>query len=377
MNLFLRPNDVVMFRDGRPFAGGENHYARGVFPPPPSTFYGALRSKILSEHFPDFKRYKEGVDIPKPVKEVVGTGGDYGTLRIDGFFIGKENDGDTVEPFFILPFDVVKEKEDGGYICLKPDPSLWEKTGIRVSLPDNGTFLKPLWCRTGRHVEYKRVFIGVRALERYLLGGVPEVSSSDEVDIYMKDERVGIKKNRRRGSVVSGALYSVEYWRLRESFGFIIQVDGDGGLLPGEGLIRIGGDHRSCHYRRVEPRLPEREKVMECVRGSGYFKLILLTPACFTGGWLPDFVDDEGIGERNDVRFRLVSVVIGRYDNIGGFDLLRGRPKAIKRYVPAGSVYFFKLEDGDVEALFDAFWFKSISTERAEEGFGITIIGGY
>ena len=36
-----------------------------------------------------------------------------------------------------------------------------------------------------------------------------------------------------------------------------------------------------------------------------------------------------------------------------------------------------ELKEGDIDKVFDTFWLKSISTERKNEGFGISIIGGY
>ncbi|MFN3533317.1 MAG: type III-B CRISPR module-associated Cmr3 family protein, partial [Candidatus Brocadia sp.] len=32
MKIFIEPNDVLMFRDGKPFSGGDDHYARSTFP---------------------------------------------------------------------------------------------------------------------------------------------------------------------------------------------------------------------------------------------------------------------------------------------------------------------------------------------------------
>jgi CRISPR/Cas system CMR-associated protein Cmr3 (group 5 of RAMP superfamily) len=44
--LQIRPQDVWLFRDGKPFSGGEDHAATGIFPPTPFTVQGALRQII-------------------------------------------------------------------------------------------------------------------------------------------------------------------------------------------------------------------------------------------------------------------------------------------------------------------------------------------
>lgn len=47
MRLFIRPVDVWLFRDGKPFDAASDHRARSLFPPYPSTMQGVIRSKAL------------------------------------------------------------------------------------------------------------------------------------------------------------------------------------------------------------------------------------------------------------------------------------------------------------------------------------------
>lgn len=42
--------DTLFFRDGKPFDMGDDNWAEGIFPPPPSVIYGALRSAYFAEH---------------------------------------------------------------------------------------------------------------------------------------------------------------------------------------------------------------------------------------------------------------------------------------------------------------------------------------
>ena len=44
----LVPDDVLFFRDGKPNTRGSDHYLRSLFPPNPSTLYGALRTRRLT-----------------------------------------------------------------------------------------------------------------------------------------------------------------------------------------------------------------------------------------------------------------------------------------------------------------------------------------
>jgi CRISPR-associated protein Cmr3 len=45
------------------------------------------------------------------------------------------------------------------------------------------------------------------------------------------------------------------------------------------------------------------------------------------------------------------------------------------RAVPAGSVYYFEIIEGTQEQIVSLFNFKKISEERANEGFGFSLVG--
>jgi len=52
----ITPLDIVFFRDGKPFSWGEETWAGGIFPPYPSTIYGALRTMWFSENIQEFSK---------------------------------------------------------------------------------------------------------------------------------------------------------------------------------------------------------------------------------------------------------------------------------------------------------------------------------
>ena len=73
--LFIRPVDVWLFRDGRPFSAGSDHRAESLFPPYPSVIQGAIRSYQLA---------LKNVDLQDrdAIIQTVGTPFDYGSLRL-------------------------------------------------------------------------------------------------------------------------------------------------------------------------------------------------------------------------------------------------------------------------------------------------------
>lgn len=372
MKIFIEPNDVLMFRDGKPFSGGDDHYARGIFPPFPSTFYGAIRSKILSEKYPQYESYKKSV-IPDDIKREIGTNSSYGSLTITNFLIAEREDG-IINPIFPIPKDVVKikDKDKKDLFILKPEEQL--KNQINFNLPISS--LANLWLENEAPLEETNDFISLKMLDKYLQGDILD-ETIDKNDLYQKEERVGIGKDRMRKTAKTGLLYSVEYFRLKQEVGFIVELSGVESL-PKEGLLRLGGDHRSAFYKETPFQMLDAEVVKRKINNTMRFKIILLTPAIFNNGWIPDWIDvRSGVGLVNGISLKAVSAAIGKPLYAGGFDFAKGKPKDMKKAVPQGSVYYFEIKHGSIDEIFNTFWLKSISSDKQKEGFGISIIGGY
>jgi len=138
--------------------------------------------------------------------------------------------------------------------------------------------------------------------------------------------------------------------------------------------------------------------VKKALEGKQGFKLYLATPALFRNGWVPDFLSEAGgeyRGRVGSLELRLVAAAVGKAVPIGGWDLVRKRPRSMRKAVPAGSVYFFEKMDGqltesDIEILLQAFHFKSLLrrdwgkgggaeepqySEDGKAGFGLAFVG--
>lgn len=113
--------------------------------------------------------------------------------------------------------------------------------------------------------------------------------------------------------------------------------------------------------------------------------MILATPALFANGWYPGWIGGdknpprEGILPGTDVRVRLVSAVVGRWQPLSGWCHEKGRtgPKPMRRMVPAGSVYFFEVVAGNFVP--DRVWLRSVCDEPQDrlDGFGLALWGGW
>jgi CRISPR-associated protein Cmr3 len=141
----------------------------------------------------------------------------------------------------------------------------------------------------------------------------------------------------------------------------------------------MGGESKAAYYEAIGEEVNRMDdEIVRRVKDTRRFKLYLATPSLFERGWLPRFVDENSLkGEKGSLKFKLVAAAVGRYQPIGGWDLAKNQPKPICRFVPAGSVYFFELLDGNPEEIFEKFNWQAISDRDAEVGFGLTLVGGW
>ena len=100
MVIKIRPLDTLFFRTGKPFTMGEDTWAESLFPPYPSTLYGAIRSFLI------FQREGLKAFINGKYKDDIGTPDKKGFLKIKGPLLSKNS-----ELFFPAPLDLAKLEE--------------------------------------------------------------------------------------------------------------------------------------------------------------------------------------------------------------------------------------------------------------------------
>jgi CRISPR-associated protein Cmr3 len=351
MHLFLEPLDVWLFRDGRPFDAGSDHRARSLFPPYPSVIQGAIRSHHL---------VVRGVDLRNPaaIAEAVGTADDVRGLCLRGPFVARREQGRIVR-YLPQPADAVPVQAE--LPALRPaSPPRAPDTGTLVGAPT--PYLLGLDDEPAKGAE--RVWLAEESLARYL--GGEEVTGIPETALFVREGRFGIALEGGRRTTREGALYEVEFICPHQDVGLLVEVDGYDGWRE-EGTLRLGGEGHGALYSRVEPHpwpappasLPAR------------FKLYFATPAYFTGGWQPA---GGTWGAFFEGSVRLVAAAVPRYESIGGFDLAGNRHKPARRYVPAGSVYYFECERPGGARLRPELVQGAVTQAGAEIGFGQVIV---
>lgn len=397
---FIEPVDVLMLRGNRSF-GDAGQHGETLMPPWPSVFAGALRSALLGD---DARRLAEFVKVGSgrfdsederaqrmrsalgdALFGVLGTPQQPGTFRVTWASLGRAAPGAvSAQALLPLPADLlVPDVEDALPMALTPTP--WPQgTSGAQSLP------MVAMLRASKQVKPAvRRWLDGSALAAHLCGE-PVKSTESTATLYESETRLGIALDAKWGTASDGALYTTDAVTFCKDTGFIVGVQGDGGLLPLQGLLRLGGDGKGARYRDLPfdapgPALP---------RPGGRFRLVLTTPALFAGGWLPSGVVAEDDGDDAPTlrlrgpgfSARLACAAIGRHEVVSGWDLAQWRPKTAQRAVPAGSVYWFDEFDGDADKL--ANWVaRGLSAEnenttpaqqqRRAEGFNTALLGAW
>ena len=355
--LQIDPLDTVFFRDAKPFYKGAENYASGVFPPAPSVIYGAMRTAF-------FARY-----IPKGP----GKGDPTADFRLRGLYLQCNG-----EPFFPLPRDCVQIKGEGGRRAIPLD--LRENDLIsNSSLPYVLVPPQELEVTNTAGALFSGLF-----LHDYLHLLSDEFHFALLEDYVMAEPKIGIGRSRVTKTAEDSMLYQIEMKRLK-NLNFL--VDYSGLDLAREGLLKLGGEGKPAAFKKVE-----KIRIQAPQLQGNYFKLYFATPAVFAQGWLPGWIDETTlVGTYGGLKLRLLTACLGRYEPIGGFDMGKKRPKPLRRGVPAGSVYYFELLDGNVADIITFFHNQNIigidmaaavdSAEKedylqyAQQGFGLAFVG--
>lgn len=360
--LEIRPQDVWLFRDGKPFSAGEDHSARSMFPPTPLTVQGALRQKIslsLGVSLSQYKKASRGESSTDEASEAVRYIGKHGDLsnvgmfRMQGPFLSlRINSG--VIPLLPTPADLlVKEDEDtkiiNGVVVTKPNdasplsdfegyqfpnvyedfenlPNFWMTDTAFSAYLNDSTAIEPSWFVSKPDTVYSDAASAYQDQKQIVPGSL----------IYQSEYRFGVSTNAVTSFREEGKLYQVQFVRPLDGIGLLVSVTND---IPEDrftGAISIGGEQRQGNASAVEdiqiPSCPMKKR----------FKVIFLTPAYFSGGWQPA---NEDWSNLFGSPVALKSAVLYRPLKIGGWNSEKGAARAMHNYVAPGSVYYFETDE--------------------------------
>jgi CRISPR-associated protein Cmr3 len=369
ITVLVQPRDPILIRDGRPFSAEAGAAARSLEWPMPGTAAGALRTCIGNAA--DFDWTKDGPKLAKAISLI-------GALP----FVTRH---DTGEVFLPRPSDAVFFRKEGEesrrLMCLRPtddydggvygfEPGLWHIDSVID------------WLASAKHDSFEPVSVA---------------NPPSEI-------RTHVAIDRATGAAAQGMLFSAEMRVLNDtpftprksehetsspSIGLLCRLSSEPGTKLTSRFLTFGGERRVAYVDQLEsdlwPIASSYPKLVSALTKSKRIRLQVVTPALFTGGWRPGWLNQDGIGAPPglpSLQMKLVGAICGRALPVSGWDMDKSAkkpgPKPARYAAPSGAVYFFELLSGsssenDVEQLF----LSSISDkpEDRADGFGLALPG--
>lgn len=382
--IFISPLDVLMFRSYRPFIAGESHVAKtGIISP--RTFEGAIKSKLFldfcskkgytpsqfqlkkkrNENSQSFKnrlgQFKsiihEKIENDSELEEILRTIG-YSILgfkpklTVIGAFYSKSDDSkldDSIE-YFPIPNDLMEYNtpenniEEG-----EPTQITFDKLEPKESIKNVLTYgtdgtarkdtLVPLLGKK-LHLKRSKGLLSFEEFFKYLNGGLP---TEKIIHPTFNEIRPGITLEQKTKKTVEGALYSAEFMRLKSKWGFVVWYTYDQ-ILDG-GLLKLGGEGRGAVAKKIEEKMLNFSHILESINKEKKFKLYIATPSYFEECVPPINKLQHILGVE---QLKLVTALPGKPVYVGGYDIALNKEKPLRRWVQAGSVFFYQF-DGKIK----------------------------
>lgn len=231
----------------------------------------------------------------------------------------------------------------------------------------------PAYWRSDRMVEW------LLNPEGELFPVPPESSGGGEyLSAPPVDTRIHVAIHADTGAAEDEKLFSSSALAFPEDTGFSVVTGGNLTGLPA--THTLGGERRLAYWRKGDADWGCPARVAAGLAKAHRIRMVLATPGLFQRDgrdcWKPGWLDGlEGEVPDTGVRLRLVSASIDRWRPVSGWSLEHRGPKASRRAVPAGGVYFFEYVSGSREKLAER-WLRSIASGQDElDGWALALWG--
>ncbi|MBS0212722.1 MAG: type III-B CRISPR module-associated protein Cmr3 [Proteobacteria bacterium] len=366
----IEPKAPLVFRSGRPFEAGVRD---GANFPWPSAVAGLLRTQVM-----DARGWQPRLNP--------GQQGELLALEAIGPFLGRRDGKGMVEPWLPKPADAVPMLDDNGkaarYHRLSPRrlpegagcdlpaglaPVMFERLVKGKPQPDSDWWplAKTLQWMRGGNVEVPAKPAQPWQVEQRTHVGIHRTTFAAENSRLFQTEGLDFGPLRRNPEG------QPEGW---DEAQWLLLARGPQGIASG--AVAFGGERRLSWLEPHDgnPIGAPRDWAQSLAKG---FALTLVTPALFTSGWRPDWLDAHLCGEVpgcDGLRVRLRAALVERWQGVSGWDLQRWQPRAARKAVAAGATYWFEILAGAVGQL-DRLWLASICDDPQDrrDGFGICL----
>ena len=343
LTLAFYPVDTWFFRESRPMESIGGTALGNQFPPSPTTLMGALRTRLGDLIGLDWQALKQNPDM---APAWWGDADQPGELRLTGPWLYLDD-----KHYFPAPAHLLRQPHDESFIRLTPGSAVTCDLG-KVRLPtlplNTKPGVKPL---EGHWLEQKDL---VHLLQGHDAPAKMRTLSLN--DLFDDEYRLGIGMESQSRSVIDGQLYQTRHLRPKQELAVMVSLDGLSSeleqrlqcSLTSEPLVRLGGEGRMAEVRILSA--PPAMTLKNMPAKSARLLAVALTDIPITGDtWpLPTFTQQtsaEGVnfwqGELAGESLELVAMATPKVRRQGGWDLLRHKPRTVRSFLPAGTVFFF------------------------------------
>ena len=304
----IKPTDSLFFGSGKPFNAGSNSWSDSSFLPHPSVIWGAMFSVL----------FRQG-DVTVSDKE---------KLEIKNIYLYNEEQTTILIP---APLDIFVDSDKKKYISKYKDVDFISNYPFDViSHIDTDKEVKPL----------ENHFIEINSLyEHYTKGYAQNLILYNFDDVFVADYKIGIAIDKDKGTTKEGMLYRIDLTQFHDEWSFLIEYELEKEIsFKQSGILKLGGEGKTAQYSKIDKPIGlksasvSKARMEEKLQNQNYFKVLFTTPTYFKCGWQ---LEREG----------LLCANVGKHISIGGWDMETKNHKAMKKYIPAGSVYVFEKKD--------------------------------
>lgn len=365
----IEPKAPLVFRSGKPFGSGSRD---GANFPWPSSLAGLLRTQVMDVQGLNPKSNAEHL------QQLLA-------LEAAGPFLAEMNQGKLADIWFPKPVDaVLLLNEDNKALEYKRLAPGQHADGAGSDLPAG---LAPVTFseKTKGKPQPGPAWWPLKTLLRWIQGepvAPRDIRDEDAPPLWQVERRTHVVINRETLAAKTGGLFQTEGLDFDANRGpngwhdrrFVMLARGPAGIA--EGAVAFGGERRlswlSPHHQPVAE--PPDNWAKQLQQG---FALTLATPALFSDGWKPGWLDVRFEGEVPGIpglRVRLRAAALDRWQGISGWDLVKQQPRASRKAVAAGATYWFEVLEGTPEHL-ARLWLAAISDHEQDrrDGFGIAL----
>ena len=359
----ISPKAPLIFRNGKPF-GTEDNFADTLAFPLPSTIAGAMRT-AWAESQPN------GFDYANDAKKLL-------KKTVLGPLLARFNDAENKpEIFFPAPADSLCLNDNKGQRKihrLYPDA---------INTGDEGTDLPsdllPVFLDSddqSKPAKNAPKFWSMDCTTQWLIDETTTIDADKQLENLPREVRTHVSIDPQTQTAVDGHLFHTEGLDFSDEFGLLSWFQDE---IP-DTYRTIGGESRLGHIQQQSlwPDCPL--DLSKALSSCTAFRLVLATPAIFSKGFLPGWLNENYEGQFGNLTVKLRAASLPRWQAGTSWNMADSKSKQGKgmrtadRLVPAGAVYWFDLISGHPSELSDR-WLTSLSDERDQDGYGLVLPG--